>query len=123
MLLALTSKGAGVLAVVSLITFISCMSSTGVHHVLPDGYVGMFKIVLDETGGVEISPKDGRYVYEIPASGILKVKSFAPFRPWHDESAAYRDGTKIKLWDSKVPDDAVVLRSLGESTRGSGPQS
>lgn len=121
-MLAFTSRVPRVLAVVSLIcTLISCKSSAEVHYVLPDGYVGMFKIVLDETGGVEISPKDGRYVYEIPQSGILKVRSFAPFRPWHDESAAYRNGTKIKLWDSTVPDDAVALRDLGESTRGNGP--
>lgn len=123
MWLAFTSRVPRVLAVVSLICiFISCKSSASeVHFVLPDGYVGIFKIVLDETEGVDANPKDGRYAYEIPKSGILKVRSFAPFRPWHEESAAYRNGTKINLPGYAVPDEGVALRDLGEYTRGNGP--
>lgn len=104
-------------------TLISCVrSAPDVHYVLPDGYVGMFKIVLDEKGGVDIGLKDGRYKYEIPQSGILRVKSFAPFRAWHEESAAYRNGTKITLGGTDgVPDKAVALRDLGEGISGNGP--
>lgn len=118
----MTKKMPGVLAVVSLIcTLISCKSSAEVHYVIPDGYVGMFKIVLDEREGVDVSPKNGRYTYEIPQSGILKVRSFAPFRTGYEASAAYRNGTKINLAGDGVPDEAIALRDLGEEIRGNGP--
>ncbi len=121
-LLAFTSKVPRGLVVCLICIFISCKSSApDVHFVLPDGYVGMFKIVLDEKEGVDVNSKDGRYAYEIPKSGILKVKSFAPFRPWHEESAAYRNGTKINLPGNTVPNESVALRDLGEYMRGNGP--
>lgn len=103
--------------------FGSCVTlNPPIHYILPDGYVGVFRIVLDEREGVEVGLKDGRYTYEIPSSGILKVKSFAPFGPWHEETAAYKNGNPIVLPDSKVRNDVVALRSLGTYQRGDGPR-
>jgi hypothetical protein len=84
-----------------------------IHYILPDGYVGMFKIILDETHGIEVTAKDGRYTYVIPQEGILRVKSFAPFRDMREYTAAYQDGTKIIVWDSTVSDNTVALRGIG----------
>ncbi len=92
-----------------------------VHYVLPDRYVGVFKIILDESSGVSVNRKGWRYTYEIPPSGILRIKSFAPIEQWHEETAAYRNGTKLLIPDSTVSDGAVALRSLGTYTRGDGP--
>jgi hypothetical protein len=92
-----------------------------VHYILPDGYWGMFKIVLDEKNGIEVPLKDGRYTYEIPEDGILRLKSFAPLRQMHEESAAYRSGKEIVLPDGQVPDDVVALRDVGQYSIGDGP--
>lgn len=70
-----------------LVTFAGCgtLSSLGqctnpdVHFILSDGYVGSFRVVLDEAHGVETKLEKGRYVYEIPSGGELRVKAFDPF--------------------------------------------
>ena len=103
----------------------SCLASCRgvfplVHFVLPDGYTGVFKIVLDEANGIDVRLTDGRYTYEIPAGGILRVKSFKHFEQWHEATAAYRNGTQIPTL-STVNSDTVALRSLGIYTRGDGP--
>jgi hypothetical protein len=110
------------LAVLTLVgNSLGCALNPPVHYILPDGYFGMLKIVLDEKNGIEIPLKDGRYTYEIPDDGILKVKSFAPLRPMHDETAAYRSGKEIVLPSSQVPDDVVALRDVGQYSIGDGP--
>ena len=60
-------------------SFLKDTSRPTICFVLPDGYVGAFQVVLDEKTGIEVSQKDGKYVYEIPASGSLNVKTFHPF--------------------------------------------
>lgn len=94
-----------------------------VHYRLPNDYRGVFKIILDEDRGAAVELKNGRYEYEIPASGVLRVKSFAPFRVMHEATAEYLDGRPIVIPDSTVGDDVVALRGdLGEYARGSGPR-
>ena len=66
-----------------------------VHFILPNGYKGTFKLVIDKKNGVEYKIQNGRYVIRIPKSGILKVKNFDPFYMWHKETASYEDGIPI----------------------------
>lgn len=105
-------------AFVAILTLVGCSLgsywNTPVHYIVPDGYFGMLKIVLDEKNGIDVPLKDGRYTYEIPEDGILKIKSFAPLRPMHEESAAYRSGKEIALPGSDVPDDIVALRNVAQ---------
>jgi hypothetical protein len=89
--------------------------------VLPDGYRGAFQLVLDKKKGIDVIGKDGRYIYEIPASGVLKVKSFKPFEGWHKEIAVYKSGESIPTEDSTVPPSTVALRLMGTSRRNNGP--
>lgn len=103
-------------------SIVSCVAlNPSIHYILPNGYVGVFRIQLDEREGVEVKAKAGGYTYEIPASGVLKVKTFAPFQPMHEETAAYKNGAVIELTGSNVSDEAVALRSLGTYRRGDGP--
>ncbi len=67
-----------------------------------------------------MSKKDGRYVYEIPPSGVLKVKTFSPFQGWHKEIAVYKNGSSIPTDDFTNP-DTVALRLLGTSRHNDGP--
>jgi hypothetical protein len=66
-----------------------------IHFVLPNGFVGAFKLVLDKQAGVEMKLENGRYTLEIPRSGSLKIKSFKPFAELHQTTAAYRSGKMI----------------------------
>jgi hypothetical protein len=101
-------------------SLVSCAMFNSVHYVLPNGYIGLFKIVLDETNGLDVRRKFGRATYEIPPDGVLRVKSFEPFRGWHQVTASYRDGTEIST--SITPgDDEIAYRNLGSSSRGHGP--
>jgi hypothetical protein len=96
-------------------------SKPTICFVLPDGYVGAFQLVLDEKGNEEVVKKNGRYVYEIPPNGLLKVKTFHPFEGWHRTVAVYKNGSSIPTEDSTLPPDTVALRVLGTSQHNDGP--
>lgn len=66
-----------------------------IHFVLPDGYVGAFRLVLDKRDGVDMRLENGRYTLEIPESGTLKIKSFKPFAVMHSKTAAYKSGKEV----------------------------
>ena len=87
-----------------------------VHFILPDDYIGAFRITLDESHGIDVKLENGRYNYKIPEAGELKVKSFQPFIGCHKETAAYRSGKEIPRVDSTVKLDVIALRG----GRGSG---
>lgn len=55
-------------------------SDPEIHFVLPNGFVGAFKLVLDRETGVDMKLKNGRYTLEIPNNGVLKINSFKTFR-------------------------------------------
>lgn len=94
-----------------------------VHYVLPDGYIGAFNIIVDEAKGAEALLKDGRYTYEVPPTGILRVKSFDQFRGMHEETASYRNGTEIPVLDSSNDDDNVIsLRDAGTHEKNYAPR-
>lgn len=65
------------------------------HFILPDGYVGAFRLALDESNGLDVKLENGRYTFEIPEGGTLKIKSFSPFAELHSTTAAYRNGKDI----------------------------
>jgi hypothetical protein len=66
-----------------------------IHFVLPNRYVGAFRLVLDKRTGLEVKLKNGRYVLKIPASGTLRIRSFKFFAELHQKTAAYKNGKTI----------------------------
>jgi hypothetical protein len=89
-----------------------------VHFILADGYKGTFRVVLDEAHGVDPKLENGRYVFEIPSTAEIRVKTFDPFLRCHKENAAYKSGQKIPDADSNVPDDVIALRGgIGSGSR------
>ena len=86
-------------------------NGTPVHIVVPNGFKGEVRLVLDGVHGTEVKPSQGRYEYRIPASGILRVTSFGPFKGWHVQTAAYEDGTVLE------PEVETVEGPHGEKPR------
>ena len=87
-----------------------------VHFQLPDNYRGVFKLVLDPTNGLVVSLKEGQFTYVIPTNGVLRVKTFDPFDPFHTESASYAGGTPIPmgpLLNPNISPDVVACRDTG----------
>lgn len=100
---------------------ISCFLNPDVYFILPKGYLGAFRLVLSETKGIEVKPSGGRYTYEVPKSGVLMVKSFAPLHQCHSEYGAYADGTQIPMEGSNVNPETIALRGGIVGSRGNGP--
>lgn len=102
-----------------------------VHFVVPNGFTGEIRLILNESGGTEIKRIDGRYTYRIPSSGVLHVTSFKPCEPWHVQTSAYEDGTPIpqeyETWSGpngekpKLGKNAVVFQGGGLSQRNDEP--
>jgi hypothetical protein len=84
------------------------------HFVLPDGYSGGFRIEQDEANGADLKLMGGRYVYEVPAGGVLKIKNFQSFMGCHSKTAAYQNGEEIPD-GLHVGPDVVALRGGGGS--------
>jgi hypothetical protein len=68
---------------------------TPVHFVVQNGFKGPIRLPLDPIDGKDVVPTNGQFVYVIPADGLLRVKSFEPFRRWHKETASYENGSAI----------------------------
>jgi hypothetical protein len=107
---------------------------TPVHFVVPAEFRGPIFLVLDESDGIEVTPTGGKYVYRIPVTGLVRIKSFKPFEPWHKETASYDDGTPIpheleryKTWrgphqdDPPIADDAIVFQGGSITQRNDEP--
>ncbi len=102
-----------------------------VHFVVPNGFTGEIRLILDESGGTEIERINGKLTYQIPLNGVLHVTSFKPFEPWHVQTAAYEDGTPIpqeyETWagpngeEPKLGKDVVVFQGGGLSHRNDEP--
>ncbi|MBN9523822.1 hypothetical protein J0H58_35815 [bacterium] len=63
-----------------------------VRIVLPVGYRGGFSVVKDGRTGKRVEVRDGEWVYEIPADGMLVVADDGPLYLWHRERYVYADG-------------------------------
>lgn len=71
------------------------LEGTPVHFVIPNGFKGPIRLTIDPITGKDVVPTNGQFVYAIPADGLVRVKSFEPFRVWHKETASYENGTAI----------------------------
>lgn len=93
-----------------------CADASGdpIHYILPNGYRGPFKIVVDSaaSGGYRY---DGKcHIYTIPANGVLRVSSASPFKYFHRTSAEYVGGRQIACSEpGPAGPDAVRLTALG----------
>jgi hypothetical protein len=99
----------------------ACFWNPDVNFIFPDGYVGVFRLVLDEGQGLDVTLKGGRYVYEIPKNGILVVKSFEPLSQCHSEYAQYDSGAKIPTFGSDVNPETIALRGGLVESKGYEP--
>ena len=60
-----------------------------VHFVVPDGYRGIFKLVVDRGAGARIEPQGPKanvFRYEIPDHGVLRVRDAEPIGSWQRQA-------------------------------------
>lgn len=82
--------------------------------VIPDGYRGRVKLVVDPHQGIEVPLTDGRYTYNISDNGELVIKNAGPFRRWHEMTCTYRSGQPIPIAIADgASSDAVQVHFLG----------
>src|SRR5690348_11806538 len=89
-----------------------------VHFLIPNGYRGVFKVVVDQPDGTIIPKKDGRFIVEIPKNGLLKIKGENPFHsPRY--TAAFMDGKTIPYGKEFLgnPPKGIALWDLGVQVR------
>ena len=104
-------------SILVLTTLTAAACSRRVHYVLPDDYVGIIKIVLDENNGLDVKQHNGTYTLEVPEDGVLRLKSFELFDPYHETIVTEKNGTEIPGFDA--PDKIVAYRdTIFEKTSG-----
>jgi hypothetical protein len=100
-----------------------CGGSSGppVQFVLPDGYTGPVILVLDPKNGTEFLWADDKYRVDIPAGGVLRVRTFDPFERWHQETWNYATGKAIPIASHfEKPDPEAIMVRLGNSAVSGG---
>jgi hypothetical protein len=86
--------------------------------VVPAGYRGTIRLVIDRERGAEVPLQNGRYTYHIPDDGTLTIKDDSPFRQWHSLTVFDTSGNAIpEDIEDKCPPGVVTIRSLGSGTR------
>jgi hypothetical protein len=77
-----------------LLTVVAGCSDSGkpVLLIVPNGFRGEFQVVKDSAQGADPVERNGEWVFEIPPSGVLRVKDDSPFYRWHSERARYANG-------------------------------
>jgi hypothetical protein len=89
--------------------------------VVPDGYKGPLRLIIDKEQGIEIPLEDGEYIYRYAENGTLMIKDASPFRHWHSLTAIYANGKPIPIdHEGNVPPDAVSLHFLGSGVSAQG---
>src|SRR5699024_6588218 len=92
--------------------------------ILPAGFKGVVLIIHDQKDGADIIKKDGKIIYRIPESVILKTK--APLTTGLKQTKYYyeKKGKRIELryvWDyKKIPFDTVCVYGGSTGTNGYG---
>ncbi|MGJ8654117.1 MAG: hypothetical protein ACSHX8_12665 [Opitutaceae bacterium] len=104
---------------------VGCSSrGTKVKFVLPREYQGFFKVYEDREDGEAPEFTDGVYIYRINETKILQTKDISPLRTWHQKSASYLDGSKLKVYPSpdfpngEMPKDEIALFTLETYSTG-----
>jgi hypothetical protein len=101
-----------------------------VLFILPDGFQGEFRLVLDPEQGTEPRWNWGCYTYHIPPIGILRVKTLHPFEPWHFQRAKFENGQGIPnaydvddlpLGDQHRRSFSALIHGGGMGQTGDGP--
>ena len=107
------------------ITFavVGCLSALGgcsrdVQWVLPDDYRGYFWIIVDKEREIVPPREDGRVVFIIPPSGVLRVADASVLTQWHKEKARYYSG---KTLPSEPKPEEIAVRGLGAGSTNNGP--
>jgi len=90
-----------------------------VRYILPDGYVGVIKIVLDEKDGLDAKIEKGTYTLEIPADGVLKLKSFKLFDPFYEMTVTEKSGKQLPIVTAS--DDVIAYRDTIFRNVSNGP--
>jgi len=83
-----------------------------IKYIVPNGFRGI--AILEEDGGHGVDPmlkEDDVYVYTIPASGKLTVKSFDLFEHYHFDAAQYENGEILK---TSTPDKKAMSKGTSE---------
>lgn len=107
-----------VVLLLSLCLSCSAQPNTKLLIVIPDGFRGVVSIVEDAKSGSTVPPPTAANSYSseivIPDSGILKVRSIAPWTKWHTEEAQFADGSRLGVYGfDSVEDEEVLLRPIG----------
>src|SRR5206468_1761434 len=85
--------------------------------VIPNGYRGPVKLVVDRREGVDIPATEGAYRFIVPPGGTLPIKDAGPFHQWHTLTAVFANGGRIPhQYESNRHPEAATLYSLGSST-------
>ena len=91
-----------------------------VHFIIPDGYRGLFRVKLNKAAAAP--DRIGDHVQlNVPASGLLEIRTLKIFRRWHKERAFYENGTELRN-DRTVPtsmENEVLfscLQAVGDHT-------
>lgn len=84
-------------------------SGRPIHFVVPDGFRGKIKFIRDFRG-LAIDPETNLIVFQIPDSGVLRVKSLKPFRKRHTLTASFANGDPIPDVITGVLPNSVALR-------------
>jgi hypothetical protein len=102
-------------------TGLGCQSQSGrVHFIVPNGYRGAVLIYTNQPDGITLEVRDGRYVCEIPETGILRIKGNGPFYKWHSTTASFANGDPILLAHEpeRLTENAVAFWSGGSRPGG-----
>jgi hypothetical protein len=70
--------------------------------IVPEGYRGPIKLIVDKNRGIDVPLKEGRFIYHIPPSGTLLIKDDGPFHQWHSMTAKYTNGMAIPMRDENT---------------------
>ncbi len=95
-LIPILARAATIVAFLALILLHGCSEKQSeVQFIVPDGFRGEILIIEDNENGLDNSGENGVYKYVIPKNGRLLVKSFEPFRKWHQERTSFANGDVI----------------------------
>ena len=76
--------------------------------ILPDGYKGVFKVIVDTKSGLVVTPVKRVVKITVPPSGIVALKSNQTLRKWHTYTAIYKSGARLPYGVGVLPNPETV---------------